>query len=542
MSPRNENTSPPNTGRSPSHSSGVEDGGSRFAFVTEGTLAEARSHAMREHWRQRQRRKQKFEDRRSQRKILPQTSASPRDSKTKSDSASESVVEYHNTEDVYLLHQRSSTRIKTRQANYGNGNITGEGLGVPTQALTGLNHALASSRLDPFEMFPVQLTSKQHKLLHHWLITHATMMFEDVSIPSFNPMKDVWFPLDLSNAASFYGIMAHSAAHLAHLYAGMNPVRGTKSTDALRYKAEAVRILTTWMTDPEKSLSNDAFAAVLRLLTFERYWGTEEEWMVHRTGLQRMIEARGGIDKLHDNWRLELVVYLVSLMSRPSWFESSNNLSEISEQSFQNAAIAASVDTQKVRCLWLISFIQDMRTLMAFSSRLYIDGLASYPALHDAVLLLRSNFYLANKIPSNHTSFLASDYDRLTCLFSICITMQESMSRSPASTVSPAPDIYNDMALLDVALSASREVWNTSVYSLRAFLHHHFVAYHPDGVAKIDYVMKMTDVLGYLSLEARRGVEKCLLNMLCRARDGKEPLLTDDGWTPDSLLSSVRGQ
>lgn len=46
------------------------------------------------------------------------------------------------------------------------------------------------------------------------------------------------------------------------------------------------------------------------LTRVQRYWGTEEEWMVHRTGLQRMIDARGGIDKLHDNWRLELVVYL----------------------------------------------------------------------------------------------------------------------------------------------------------------------------------------------------------------------------------------
>ncbi|KAE8309787.1 hypothetical protein BDV41DRAFT_419970 [Aspergillus transmontanensis] len=540
MSPRNQKSSPSHSGRSPSHSSGAEDGGSRFAFVTEGTLAEARSHAMREHWRQRQRRKQKSEDRRTQRKILPHRSP-VENSKPKPNCASEPVVEYHSTEDVFLLHQPSPTRIKTRYSDYGEDNINAQYPGVPEQALTGLNHALASSRLDPFEMFPVQLTSNHHKLLHHWLITHATMMFDDVAIPSFNPMKDVWFPLDLSNAASFYGIMAHSAAHLAHLYAGMNPSRGTSSTDALKYKSEAVRILSTWMADPEKSLSNDAFAAVIRLLTFERYWGTEEEWMVHRTGLQRMIDARGGIDKLHDNWRLELVVYLVSLMSKPTWFESSNNISEISEQSFQNAAKAALVDTQKVRCLWLISFIQDMRTLMAFSSRLYMDGLASYPSLYDAVQLLRANFHLANESPS-HTASFPSDYDRLACLFSICITMQESISRSPVAASLPAPEIYNDMALLDVALATSRNVWETSVYSLRAFLHHHFVAYHSDGAAKIDYVMKMTDVLGHLSLEARRGVEKCLLNMLCRAREGKMWFLTDDGWTPDSLLSSVHGQ
>ena len=164
MSPRLEKHSPSHTGRSPSHSS--EDGGSRFAFVTEGTLAEARSHAMREHWRQRQRRKQKSEDRRTQRKILPHTSP-VENSKPKPNRASEPVVDYHCTEDVFLLHQPSPTRIKTRYSDYGEENTEAQHAGVPIQALTGLNHALASSRLDPFEMFPVQLTSKHHKLLHH---------------------------------------------------------------------------------------------------------------------------------------------------------------------------------------------------------------------------------------------------------------------------------------------------------------------------------------------------------------------------------------
>lgn len=99
--------------------------------------------------------------------------------------------------------------------------------------------------------------------------THATMMFEDLDIPSFNPMKDVWFPLDLSNASSFNAIMAHAAAHLSHLYAGTSPQMGTNSADALKYKAEAVRILHEWLSDPQKALSYDAFAAVIRLLTFE---------------------------------------------------------------------------------------------------------------------------------------------------------------------------------------------------------------------------------------------------------------------------------
>ena len=95
------------------------------------------------------------------------------------------------------------------------------------------------------------------------------MMFEDLNATEFNPMKDVWFPLDLSNASSFNCIMAHSAAHLAHLYTGTPPTRGIRSSDALKYKSEAIRIMRSWLIDPQKRLSDDSFAAVVRLLTFE---------------------------------------------------------------------------------------------------------------------------------------------------------------------------------------------------------------------------------------------------------------------------------
>ena len=89
------------------------------------------------------------------------------------------------------------------------------------------------------------------------------MMFDRVPVDKFNPMRDVWCPLDLSNAASFNVIMAHSAAHLARMQ-GMKA-----SAAALRYKTEAVRILATWMTRKSDAASDDIIAAVLRLLTYE---------------------------------------------------------------------------------------------------------------------------------------------------------------------------------------------------------------------------------------------------------------------------------
>ncbi|RJE25469.1 hypothetical protein PHISCL_02225 [Aspergillus sclerotialis] len=273
--------------------SSSSSGTPQFTFVTGSTQSEARGHAMREHWKRRHRLNQEAKThhrKRSSRPLLPRLN----NSRNKEVS---STAEATSSPDLQRDGDESSENRKTHS-------------GIPAQLLCGVSNALASSRPDPFQTCPVHLTSQHQKLLHHWIGTHAAMMFEDLDVTRFNPMKDVWFPLDLSNASSFNCIMAHSAAHLSHLYAGTPPRRGTNSSEALKYKVEAVRILRLWLNDPEKELSDDSFSAVVRLLTFERYWGTVQDWKIHRDGLQRMIDARGGVGTLHENWRLELVVYL----------------------------------------------------------------------------------------------------------------------------------------------------------------------------------------------------------------------------------------
>ncbi|GFG26096.1 hypothetical protein IFM61606_06063 [Aspergillus udagawae] len=370
--------------------SSSSSGSNQFTFVSGNIQSEARSHAMREHWKRRHKRNQEAKSnrtRKTSRTLLPRSMNSEEPSSSE-------------------LRQGPAGIEKAKEKETGNA-----GAGIPAQLLCGMGYALSSSRPDPFQTCPVHLTSQHQRLLHHWIGTHAAMMFEELEVTEFNPMRDVWFPLDLSNASSFNCIMAHSAAHLAHLYAGTPPRRGTNSADALKYKIEAVRILRLWLADPEKELSDDSFAATVRLLTFERYWGTVADWQVHRDGLQRMIDAKGGVEALHENWRLELVVYLVSLMSRPSWLESMNNLDQIS------------------RPLFFSSFLP---------------------------------------------------------------------SRSS----------------LDV---------------------------QKDGEFKVNYVTDLVQVLGTLSLEARQGVGRCLLNLLYSLGNKDRTLLIDDGWTPDSLLSSMHG-
>ncbi|KAK9344716.1 fungal-specific transcription factor domain-containing protein [Lipomyces starkeyi] len=524
----------------------------RFRFVLDKSQAGTRSHAMREYWKQRQKRKHERQPQQTPRRLLPSTAVLP----TSASDSEQPIppapsIDYEYMERLHFSQQQSLARsvlsevelLATEIATEPNKNAA-EVSGIPAQVMTRMDHALAGSRLDPFDTFPIKLTGQHHKLLHHWLSTYAAMMFEDLPITSFNPMKDVWFPLDLSNAASFNGIMAHSAAHLAHLHGG------TYSADALRYKEEALSIINTWLTDPTRALSDETFAAVVRLLTFERYWGTEAEWKVHRNGLQQMVEARGGLDALRDNWRLELVVCLISLMVRPSWFDSSNHIWEMSEHPDHmslHPIFGTIIDLHKVRCLWLISFIQDMRTLMGSSSQLYMEGLGIYPAVHSAVLLLHSSFQQDDHSPMQEAGGTVPEYDRLACLLFICVVLQESISLSYNFTGTQSEydsfsrPFSNGLAILDVALLESRDFWKDSVGNLHSFIFNHFINLE-DGTLKTKYCMQMTDVLEHVSHETRRGVEKCLLNMLCRTKGGRMAFSVEDGWTPESLLSSIHGE
>lgn len=411
---------------------------------------------------------------------------------------------------------------------------------VPAQLLNGMSFALSTSKPDPFQTCPIHLTSQHQKLLYHWIGTHAAMMFEDLDVTEFNPMKDVWFPLDLSNASSFNCIMAHSAAHLSHLYAGTPPARGTTSSEALKYKLEALRILRLWLGDPEKELSEDAFSAVVRLLTFERYWGTVEDWNVHRDGLQRMIDAKGGIDALHENWRLELVVYLVSLMSRPSWLEPTNDLEKITHSRFSHIFQQQTppFDMHMVRCLWLLSFVQDMRTFMgSFCTKEF----SSFPFFHDAIDLLRQDFQLSLETCSNKSHVTQHETELLVCVFSISVLVQESLSPL-ADVVNVFQSRHNALAEFEEILRDSHQIWRHSAQQLRYLLYNNFMQIHEDGQRNMNYTMNLVQVLSTLSLEARQGVEKCLLNLLYQlGNKDSSASLKDDSWSPDSLLSSIHG-
>lgn len=62
--------------------------------------------------------------------------------------------------------------------------------------------------------------------------------------------------------------MAHSAAYLSYVYHAPTQIR-IDLAYALTCKAEAVRSFYELLSDPQKTLSYNTFAAVIRFLTFE---------------------------------------------------------------------------------------------------------------------------------------------------------------------------------------------------------------------------------------------------------------------------------
>jgi hypothetical protein len=171
----------------------------------------------------------------------------------------------------------------------------------------------------------------------------------------------------------------------------------------------------------------------------------------------------------------------------------------------------------------------------------YIRGLSAYPFTHAAVGLLRHNFQLSIESSAHDSHTTEWEDEMLGCLFSISVITQESISvLSDGDSTTPTGS--NPLHGLEISLRHSRHMWRRSVHNLRSILYESLTRLFEEGQFKVNYVMDLVQILGTLSLEARQGVEKCLLNLLyCLGNNENNALLVDDGWSPDSLLSSMHG-
>lgn len=235
-------------------------------------------------------------------------------------------------------------------------------------------------------------------------------------------------------------------------------------------------------------------------------------------------------------------------MSKPSWFDSTNQIWEISQpapEGEHHSITGNPENLHRIRCLWLISFMQDLRTFTRTSLGLRFDGLCRYANVHDAVLLLQSDMHRQMRAPVQDEPCSQYEFGRLSCVFLISILFQESASTTHTLPALGSGDCIasltlSDLAMLDILLEVSRSSWQHSVDGLRATMFDEGLNI-PDSRRKTEYVLHITNVLGSMSSEARRGVERCVLHVLSEADDDAQALSLDDDWSPDTLLSSSHG-
>lgn len=230
-----------------------------YQFVFGTDQPGARSHAMRQFWRRRHQALQSS----------PQTTRPQLRTLLPKDYSSESTG-----------YQQDASQGQTPDPPEGEGQPSSANARIPASN----EHWQESSIVQgPGPRFPIDLSAKDQEIFSSCeynadkddthqaadvklclgLDLHASFGPGLSQSTGFDPVRDVWLPLDLSNSASFCALMAHAAAHVAHRQGQ------TKSIESEKFRTLAVGIIAKWLADERRSTQDDTITAIARLLMFE---------------------------------------------------------------------------------------------------------------------------------------------------------------------------------------------------------------------------------------------------------------------------------
>jgi len=246
-----------------------------FEFVNSNDRSQIRSHAMRESWRQRNQRSGTLVARQPtlpRRPFRAQIESYESPVSSPEDVSNDDRLLPRDTIFVDLRHTVKPPRGKNSVPKWKVSTLPGS----LTHFISPYQEISGNDAIDPFNCLRLDLED-QH-LLYHCRLTfqnpHSRLKFAGVNIyaqqafgqptdPSFGPMRDLYIPVDLSHEAATHAVLAHSAAHSAHIRGKRNSIK------AISHKMAAIHLVNEYLSDPIKAVSDEAFSAVLRLLTFE---------------------------------------------------------------------------------------------------------------------------------------------------------------------------------------------------------------------------------------------------------------------------------
>ncbi|KAF2760097.1 hypothetical protein EJ05DRAFT_498068 [Pseudovirgaria hyperparasitica] len=193
---------------------------------------------------------------------------------------------------------------------------------------------LGAGRVDPFHTYPVTWQEYFPELVDHYIMNIAVRVPTVDGPRGEGQLRTRWFPLAMTDPATFSGVLLLSASHLHSVRVKCSIQE--KPEDAIRLltlKEQAIRVVNEALGDPLRSCSDAIIGAVVKLCCYEAIYDNVDAYMIHMKGLQSMVAARGGLSELGVNGLLRRICIWIDLKSAalnrtPLFFEDSIMISQ----------------------------------------------------------------------------------------------------------------------------------------------------------------------------------------------------------------------
>ncbi|KAH8680017.1 hypothetical protein BGZ60DRAFT_242153 [Tricladium varicosporioides] len=149
---------------------------------------------------------------------------------------------------------------------------------------------------DPFDTLPQTglPRARVRGLIHHFLTKIAFQYYPLDLDPKTNPFVVSWWPLALKDPALF-----HVSLQTASLDDELLAQKGFASSDILM--ADSVSLLRRKVENPILAIQDETMDAVVTLAAIEYGKGNIQTSKMHISGVKRMVEVRGGIQKVKES-------------------------------------------------------------------------------------------------------------------------------------------------------------------------------------------------------------------------------------------------
>ncbi|CAD6444120.1 ea3d2b18-cb24-4b93-b1b5-6dacfd42c220 [Sclerotinia trifoliorum] len=314
-----------------------------FTFIQvsngRGPRTEARSHVMREFWREKklQNAKKAREHRKkdscslrpriSKRRDLQDTARHHSNSRNPEDCVESDIDNEESDEGSAREAPRTKMAQETPQTLSGNLNtlpdqFSNYGQTIIPLCRTGIANA------DPFSRLKLGEGPEIQRLIHHYCWITASCMDQETTGTDFGRVGWLYSRVSWLDPEPAHIVMGFNIQHMARLHGQKEP------PIAIKHKTEAMRVINKRLNDPAQALSDGSIGAVANFTGHELLSGLPENFSIHMNGLDQMVKCRGGLVAFSRNRPLQLVIESLDLcrayiqISRPIYSRCDKNVIE----------------------------------------------------------------------------------------------------------------------------------------------------------------------------------------------------------------------